>query len=299
MDDGGLLRELEPVAERLLARHETMAREWFPHELVPWARAGVAADPPLPPGVQSALVVNLLTEDNLPYYTVGLARTLGQEGVWWEWARRWTAEEMRHATVLRDYLCVTRAVDLVALERARMAHVSRGTVPAAPGGPEAFVYLALQELATRIAHAATGARLDDDGRRIMQRVAADENLHHLFYRDLVGEALVLDPARVVCAIDHEVRHFAMPGASLPDFRARAAAIAAAGIFSATTLVDDVLGPTLRRHWQLPALSGLDSEAERARDRVLVFLERLGTIAPRLVDASGAPPAADAGPPASW
>lgn len=33
--DRGLLGELEPVAERLLERHLSVAQEWFPHDYVP------------------------------------------------------------------------------------------------------------------------------------------------------------------------------------------------------------------------------------------------------------------------
>ena len=32
-----LLSELEPVAERLLNRHLGMAKEWFPHDYVPYS----------------------------------------------------------------------------------------------------------------------------------------------------------------------------------------------------------------------------------------------------------------------
>ena len=42
MDDHGLLSELTPVATRLLERHLEVAKEWFPHELVPWNRAGAS-----------------------------------------------------------------------------------------------------------------------------------------------------------------------------------------------------------------------------------------------------------------
>ena len=77
MDSRHLLSDLTPVAERLLERHLASAKEWFPHEFVPWCRGrdfapGETWDPdasPLDPAVRSALFVNLLTEDNLPYYT--------------------------------------------------------------------------------------------------------------------------------------------------------------------------------------------------------------------------------------
>ena len=280
MDERAHLDALAPSAERLLARHEAAADEWFPHDYVPWRRA---AEAPLAVdrGVASALVVNVLTEDNLPYYALGIARRFGEHGVWWAWLRRWTAEEMRHATALRGYLSVTRPVDLDALERARMTHVLAGIVPDPPTVIETVVYLALQELATRIAHWNTGEHLDDDGRRLLRRLAADETLHHLFYRDLVSEALIIDPSATVCAIDREIRHFTMPGGTIPGFRAHALAIADAGILSVPILVDRVFAPLVTRQWRLPELTALDATATAARDRVLVFLERLGRIARRL------------------
>ena len=50
----------------------------------------------------------------------------GRDGAWGTWVHRWTAEEGRHGIAIRDYLTVTRAVDPVALERARMTHMSAG-----------------------------------------------------------------------------------------------------------------------------------------------------------------------------
>ena len=76
-----------------------------------------------------SLEVNLLTEDNLPYYHLALWETFGRDGRWGEWVRRWTAEEGRHAIVLRDYLTVTRGLDPVALERGRMETVSARLLP--------------------------------------------------------------------------------------------------------------------------------------------------------------------------
>ncbi len=71
--------ELEPEVGRLLERHLGATKEWFPHELVPYSRgrdfvAGEAwteSDSfiPLDEAVRSSLFVNLLTEDNLPYYS--------------------------------------------------------------------------------------------------------------------------------------------------------------------------------------------------------------------------------------
>ena len=232
MDSRRLLSDLTPVAERLLERHLASAKEWFPHEFVPWSRGqdfapGEAWDAdasPIDPAVRSALFVNLLTEDNLPYYTNQLCQMFPTTDVWGTWVRRWTAEEGRHSIVLRDYLTVTRTIDPVALERARMAQVERGEVPQPDSTPDAMVYVALQELATRIAHHNTGKRCEDPaGYEVMKRIASDENRHYLFYRDLTTAAIEMDPSAMVCAIERQVRTFEMPGTGIIDFEQHAQA----------------------------------------------------------------------------
>ena len=75
MTDGELLVDLAPVAQKLFDRHVAAAKPWYPHRLVPWERVGrrpMASCVDLPDGVRSALIVNLLTEDNLPAYVVAL-----------------------------------------------------------------------------------------------------------------------------------------------------------------------------------------------------------------------------------
>ena len=80
MNEADLLHELEPRVERLLERHLATTKEWFPHEHIPYGRgrdydAGYtwsADDADLAGGsiddaARSSLIVNLLTEDNLPY----------------------------------------------------------------------------------------------------------------------------------------------------------------------------------------------------------------------------------------
>src|SRR6267154_5931502 len=137
MDEQALAAELAPRVGELLERHLGSAREWFPHELVPWGRGrDFGADESWEPNdadvseaARSALFVNLLTEDNLPHYFRTVAGLFDDDDAWGAWARRWTAEEGRHAIVIRDYLTVTRAVDPVALERGRMIQVSKGQVP--------------------------------------------------------------------------------------------------------------------------------------------------------------------------
>lgn len=267
-----------------------MTKEWFPHELVPWSRgrdfqpeaAWEGPDVDLPPGVASSLFVNLLTEDNLPYYFHTIDRLFGSESAWGEWARRWTAEEGRHSIVIRDYLTVTRLLDPVELEKARMQQVSGGQVPQPEDPLDGLAYVALQELATRIAHRNTGQLIDDPAAKlVMNRVAADENLHFIFYRDLVKEVLERDPSAMVCAIERQVRDFEMPGTGIIDFGTHAAAIAKAGIYDLGVHHDSVLQPVVLRQWKIAELEGLDADAEQARARLLKRIERIGKAGRRM------------------
>ena len=291
----GLLADLEPTVASLIDRHMNATKEWFPHELVPYDRAksfergqvwscGDAdlggAD--LTDNVRSALFVNLLTEDNLPFYFRDVEAMFGRETAWGQWGRRWTAEEGRHAIVIRDYLTVTRAIDPVALERGRMAQVSGGDSPTPDSPVHGMVYVTLQELATRIAHRNTGKLIGDPvGYEVMARVAADENLHHLFYRDLTTKAIERDPSTVVIAAEQVVRTFAMPGTGIVDFEKHSARIADAGIYDLQLHYEQVLVPVLLRHWAIDKLTGLNDAAEQARDGLLMYVERLGKLAKKL------------------
>jgi acyl-[acyl-carrier-protein] desaturase len=163
-----------------------------------------------------------------------------------------------------------------------MKQVSCGIVPEYDSLAEALVYVTLQELATRISHRNTGRLLPDAaGVDVMNRVAADENLHHLFYRDLVSAAIEVVPSTMVVAIDRVVRNFAMPGTGIDDFAAHARTMAAAHVYDFTLHHDQVVVPVVLGRWGLADLTGLDAEAEEARSRVVRYIERLGAVARRL------------------
>ncbi len=302
-----ILHELESTVGQLLDRHLASSKEWFPHEYVPYSR-GRDHDPDqawspeladlggaeLDDAVRSALLVNLLTEDNLPYYFRSVERMFGPDGPWGTWVRRWTAEEGRHAMVIYGYLMTTRAIDPVELERSRMAQVSGGVTPDPPTTQDGFAYLALQELATRISHRATGQMLGDPvGYEVMMRVAADENLHQLFYRDLAEAALQVDPNGMVVAIERQVAEFAMPGVGIPDFPRHATAIARAGIYDLAVHHDQILVPVVLRHWKVDQLEGLNAEAEQARERLMARLAKSERVARRMSERRQAALAASA------
>ena len=291
--DAAFLAELAPAAERLYERHLETTKEWFPHEFVPYTDAkdfepGEVWDEttvPMDAAVRSSLLVNLLTEDNLPFYFQVITRMFGADDVWGEWNRRWVAEEGRHSIVIRDYLTATRSLDPWALERSRMQQVQAGfhgdTLPNAANG---FAYVALQELATRISHWNTGDRLEDPrGKEVMSRVAKDENFHYLFYRDLVAAGLEVDPSTTVEAIAHQVDVFEMPGTGIAGFRSHAQAIANAGIYDLVIHHDKILVPCVLRHWKVDTLVGLSDRAEKAREKLFAQMARIKKVGAHLAD----------------
>jgi acyl-[acyl-carrier-protein] desaturase len=293
LTDSELLQELEPVAAALMDRHLGMAQEWFPHEYVPYGEARSFgkwfddAEPWTPDhgrldGVaQIAFEVNLLTEDNLPSYHREIYEMFGGgDGAWINWVHRWTAEEGRHSIVLRDYLVTTRSLDPVALERARMRQLEQGYDRGGKDVLRGMAYVSFQELATRISHRNTGRYSKDPvADRIMARIATDENLHMVFYRDILGAALELKPSSAVQAIVAEVVGFEMPGSGMTDFQSKAVQIAKAGIYDLRVHHDDVVWPLLR-HWKVFEREGLDAEAEQARDQLVDYLDGLDQLASR-------------------
>jgi acyl-[acyl-carrier protein] desaturase len=286
-----MLTELEPALQLGLDRHLSQATEWFPHDYVPYEVGRNYVEEPWEPTdshlsevSRMSLEVNLLTEDNLPYYHLALWETFGSDGIWGEWVRRWTAEEGRHAVVLRDYLTVTRGVDPVALERSRMDTVCRGYYPDGHGGffpdpLDGLVYTSLQELATRIAHRNTGQYTDDPLiEKLTARIATDENLHYVFYRELAKAALEIDPSAMVMAINRQVVGFQMPGIQIPEFKAKAIQMAKAGIYDLRIHHDQVVLPVLFKHWKIDRLTGLTEEAEEAREGITNYLAMLDATA---------------------
>ncbi|MEM9465752.1 MAG: acyl-ACP desaturase [Actinomycetota bacterium] len=290
--DAHLREVLAETAESLVNRHLHTAQEWFPHTFVPWTTAQDFAEDyewspdemGVPAEVRSALFVNTLTEDNLPYYFRDIERMFGRDGAWGEWVRRWTAEEGRHGLAMNAYLMATRSIDPVELERGRMAQVSTGEVPEPPTLAEGLAYVSLQELATRISHFNTGNLLEEPtGKAMLRRIAKDENLHYLFYRDAMTAIFEHDPSTAVMAVEKQVRDFQMPGTGILGFTAHAKAIADAGIYDFAIHHDKILKPVVLRDWGVESLEGLTPEAEEARASLVKQIARIGKIGHRMAE----------------
>ncbi|MCF6386756.1 acyl-ACP desaturase [Mycobacterium sp. MBM] len=281
VDQSGVLYELEPIVGQNLERHLHTVKPWDPHDYVPWSRGRDFAllggqdwapeDSPLDPVAKAALTVNLLTEDNLPSYHREIATRFGRDGAWGTWVGQWTAEEGRHSIALRDYLVVTRGVDPSKLEALRMEHTIAGYDSGDKTPLAALAYVSFQELATRVSHRntgrASGCPIAD---QLLARIAADENLHMVFYRNLMAAALDIAPDAAMRAIRDEVIGFTMPGAGMTDFHENSILIAKAGIYDLRIHHDEVLQPVLR-FWRIFDRDDFGPDGEQARTELAHFL----------------------------
>ncbi|CAJ1579722.1 acyl-ACP desaturase [[Mycobacterium] wendilense] len=292
LTDLQLLHELEPVVEQQINRHMKMTKDWNPHDYVPWsdgknfyALGGQEWDPEeskLSEVARTAMVQNLLTEDNLPSYHREIAMNFSMDGPWGFWVNRWTAEENRHGIALRDYLLATRAVDPVELEITRMEQVTRGFSPGQNQQGDLFaeslfdsvMYVSFQELATRVSHRNTGkACADPVADQLLQRVSADENLHMIFYRDVSAAGLDIAPNQAMTSLHRVLTNFRMPGYTVPDFRRKAVIIAVGGVYDPRIHLDDVVMPVLKK-WRIFEREDFTGEAARLRDELGLLVQEL-------------------------
>jgi acyl-[acyl-carrier-protein] desaturase len=134
-----------------------------------------------------------------------------------------------------------------------------------------------------VAHRNTG-RISGDPicDQLLARVAQDENLHMLFYRNLLGAAFDLAPDLAMRAVRDVVTSFQMPGHTIENFGRKSVQIAMAGIYDLRIHHDDVVMPILR---QLRVLErdGFSADGEQAREELSTFLAGLDRNANRFVE----------------
>jgi acyl-[acyl-carrier-protein] desaturase len=288
-----MLHELEPVVAGEIDRHLAIAQHWNPHDYVPWSQGRDFAflggedwepeDSPLDPVAQVAMVTNLLTEDNLPSYHREIATRFGRDGAWGTWVGRWTAEEGRHGVALRDYLVVTRGADPVKLEHLRMEHMTAGYDSGEKSMLQTVAYVSFQELATRVSHRNTGKATGCPmAEKLLARISVDENLHMVFYRNLVAAALDRAPDQTMEAIRDEVVGFTMPGAGMTDFARNSVIMAKAGIYDLRLHHDEVIMPVLK-FWKIFDRTDFGPRGEQAREEMAKFLVGLDAQAARFVE----------------
>lgn len=270
-----LLAAMDPTIERLLKEHQQRRTHWYFHELVPWERGRNFVTEPwdasqctISEAARTSLVLNLLTEDNLPYYHSAIERHVPPDSALSRWNHIWTAEEGQHAIALRSYLLTSRNCDPQLLEDDRLAVMTTGYHPSWHNPAELFAYTAAQELATRVSHRNAGKITDDEvAFDLMKAIAGDENHHFIFYKGVMAAMLREAPSLALDGIYKAFTGFEMPGTVIPGFLRRSIEIAKAGVYNLRIHHDRVIQPLLRE-WGIDALTGLSNKATEIQERLM-------------------------------
>lgn len=272
-----LVEAVEPTVAKLLAEHRERRKPWYFDDFIPWEEGRNFVKEPweesqatLNERARTSLVLNLLTEDNLPYYHQVLDTYMPKGSVWREWNGLWTAEEGQHSIAIRSYLLTSRNCDPDELEDDRMATMQAGYEPDFTHPAELFAYTSAQELATRVSHRNTGKITEDETAFILMRnIASDENHHFMFYRGVMSAMLELHPNLALEGIHRVLTNFQMPGIGIPGFLRRSIDIAKAGVYNLRVHHDSVLQPLLSQ-WKIAELTGLDAIGTELQEKIMAI-----------------------------
>ena len=183
----------------------------------------------------------------------------------------------------------TRLVDPNQLELDRMIQMSGGEVPQLETTMDGIIYVALQELATRVSHRNTKTRLDDEAAQLtdldrrsalhvvgqgIAKVANDENLHYLFYKGLAQKAFEIEPLQFLLSLRRVLKHFKMPGTGIPQFATKKEQIADVGIFDATIYYEQVVCQVVLKQWKIDQRADLGQSEQNVRKDVM---RRIGAL----------------------
>lgn len=286
MPPAHLIPSLEPKLRELYDRHRERASavDWAYHEYLPLdeLRADPQSLPKLSPVTYLAVETALFTEVNLPWFTSGLTNVFkGALSPMQEFIYDWTAEEDQHAMLMETYLLLGDNGDHRERARLRKIIVRQGWETEITDHFEAIAYTATQELATRAFYqrVAIQCRKEDPLlARALNRLAKDETLHYAFYKDAVKAHLEVEPNYAV-PLARMLMDFAMPGAEMPDYAARAAILAREGVYGPDHYFDMVVDH-LWKEWDISGLNPSADEARAAQKTLIAHHTKLGRIAAR-------------------
>ncbi|OBK11528.1 acyl-ACP desaturase [Mycobacterium asiaticum] len=241
-----LTLELEPVVEANWTRHLATENLWFAHDYVPFDRGvnfaflgGRDWEPSqatLPRAITDACEILLLLKDNLAAHHREFVEHFILEDYWGRWIGRWTAEEHLHAIALRQYLVVTREVDPVENEEARVQYVMKGYRAETYSQVETLVYMTLSERSYGTFCRNLAARIEEPILAgLVDKIAKDEARHEEFFANLVTHLLDYARDETIAAIAARAADLEVPGADIEAYRDKLENVAAAGIFDEAQL----------------------------------------------------------------
>ena len=156
-----------------------------------------------------------------------------------------------------------------------------------------FVFTSFQELATYVSHnrVAQMAKKYGDNKlsKMCRLIAGDEMRHHHAYSHFVKKIFEVDPSEMMLAFQHMMKHkIVMPamhlrhsneakGSLFDQFSAVAQRV---GVYTGFDYVDII--KKLNASWEIDKITGLTSEAEKARDYLMNLPDRMYRITERIV-----------------
>jgi len=244
------------------------------------------------------LVGDMITEEALPTYeswlmdVEGIDQVNGENG-WGKWVRQWTGEENRHGDVLNKYLYLSGRVNMKEIEKTTQHLIADGFDIGTDRDPyKNFVYTSFQELATYISHNRVAKLAKDYGNKRLSKmckiIAGDEMRHHHAYSEFVERIFTIDPSQMMMAFHYMMKQkITMPahflreskgkiGSAFEEFSNTAQRI---GVYTATDYVD-ILQKLIDR-WDIGKITGLNEEAEKARDYLMKLPSRMYRISERM------------------
>jgi acyl-[acyl-carrier-protein] desaturase len=237
------------------------------------------------------LVGDTVTEEALPTYESWLMAVEGisqQDGgtAWSRWVRWWTGEENRHGDTLNKYLYLSGRVNMKEMERTTQHLLNDGFDIGTDHDPyKNFIYTSFQELATFVSHNRVAKMAKKHGNKSLAKmckiISGDEMRHYNAYTTFVEEIFKIDPSRMMIAFRDMMKHkIVMPAHFMREsssvrsqaFDEFSHAAQRLGVYTGQDYVD-ILNRLLKR-WDIEKITGLNDEAQKARDFLVSLPSRL-------------------------
>ncbi len=245
-----------------------------------------------------AMVGDTITEEALPTYESWLLQLDGiqqdPDNGWAKWIRAWTAEENRHGDALNKYLYLSGRVNMREVEISTQHLIADGFDIGTSTDPyKNFIYTSFQELATYVSHNNIAKIAKKKGHKMLAKmskiIAGDEMRHHLAYRHFVQEIFTMDPNEMMLAFHHMMKHkIVMPAMHLRESFADKSTLfdqfsivtQRAGVYTGHDYVDILR--KLITFWEIDKITGLNDEAEKARDYLMRLPDRMARLTDRMI-----------------
>jgi len=246
------------------------------------------------------LVGDTITEEALPTYESWLMDVEGVNQIdnggngWSKWVRNWTGEENRHGDLLNKYLYLSGRVNMREVEMTTQHLINDGFDIGTDRDPyKNFVYTSFQELATYVSHNRVSQLAKQYGDKKLSKmcrlVAGDEMRHHMAYSEFVSRIFAVDPSEMMLAFQYMMKQkIVMPAHFLREsgqaistaFEQFSDSAQRIGVYTAADYVD-ILRKLIEK-WQIDKVTGLTTEAEKARDFLMKLPDRMARISERIV-----------------